>query len=305
MKIFKHGIYSHGVLINIHTDSRDFCNYLLSDPFLHAHISDLEILSNNYEQPDFEIIHKTSGKNTAYLTKQSIRIYTKIPDVVKFSQLIFLIIPIFELFYEKKGIYSISGAGISNDKHGLILLGGQRAGKSTLASILSINGGLNYWSDERILFNLDNGTFLGGNRMISLRKNITETKFFTRLLKNTPLHQSSSTDKIYYAPNTNKPHQVQLKYLCVVQINNIPLYSVKLTNLDIKLQLYNNITQTIRSCLNPIINLQYNTPSFDNNKLANNRLRKISNLIDSKNIEGYELNGSIGEIQKWIEKKLV
>lgn len=304
MKTFKYGLCSHEVLINIHTDSKDFSEYLFSDPFLHAHISDLEILPNGYVQPDFEIIHKTIEENRIYLTKHSLKIYTRIPHVVKYSQFIFLIIPILELFYEKKGICSISGAGISNDSRGLILLGGQRAGKSTLASILTINGRLNYWSDERVLISLDKGVFEGGNQRISLRKNIVETKIFTHLLKDTALQHSSSTDKIYYSPKLNRSHGVQLKYLCLVQINNIPFYSVRLTNLDVKLYLYNNITQTIRSCLNPIINLQYSTPSFDNDTLANNRLHQILNLVDSNNIEGYELNGSIEEIQKWLEQKL-
>ncbi|KKR81449.1 MAG: hypothetical protein UU73_C0001G0071 [Candidatus Daviesbacteria bacterium GW2011_GWA1_41_61] len=304
MNVYKCTIRTHNVLISLQTDSKGLYDYIQKDPFLHAHIADAEILPGTSFQADFKIIHKSSRENQITMDERSLEIYANIPDVIKYSQIIFLLIPILEMFYEQNDIYSISGAAISNFENGLILLGGQRAGKSTLTSILTKDNTLSYFSDERLLLNSEGGIFLGGNKAISLRKNIAESEMFSTSEKG-KFMVSSSTNKLYYFPETRRPKKAKLKYLCLIQLNNIPFYTVKLNNFDIKLQLYNNITQTIRSCLNPIINLEFATPSFDNKTLSNKRLRKIAKLIDTQDIEGYELNGSIEEIKKWIKRKII
>ncbi len=301
MKPYNCNLISHKVIINIQTDSVDLFNFLQQDPILHSHIPDL-LINKTHKKYHFQIKHITNSHNKVVYKKRLIKIYTRVPETVKYSQFIFLILPILEYFYENIYLYSLCGAALSNNKKGIVFLGSQRSGKSTLTAILSGLDSLNYYSDERMILDLNSGEFLGGNKIISLRKNMIQNKTVIKLLKRFPIYESKSTDKVYYLPNKTRGINAKLKYVFLIQLNNTRFYTTKMTNFDVKLQLYNNITQTIRSCLNPIINLGFSTPSFDNDVLASTRLTKISCLVDQNHIEGYELNGTICDIRKWIKE---
>ncbi len=124
---------------------------------------------------ELKLIFK-KGENKLDIGKNTVNI----SENASFEQIAFDAINILSKFFEKdinkKGIFSIHGASITNNNKGILLLGDNGSGKTTSAIMVCLkNPEIKLISGNRIFLNSDN--IIGGVNIINLRYGSIKSEF--------------------------------------------------------------------------------------------------------------------------------
>lgn len=255
-------------------------NEIINNEFLYSYIPSVEVL-NSSKKYDAVININESNKNNLVLDYPNIIYEYKKLNV---KDLIALIEYILERSRQEKGIICIHGAGFIRNDCLYISFGMTTGiGKSTLALELSKEGSNKFYSDEKILIDLNKGISVG-----RISKQYVSNDKWSSIHKNKEyIDIDNISDKIDY----------KIKLFIEPVLCEQKEYVLNKWSKDKFLwQIYEESSRKIRGTSRIFFDNTYPVQSLDTEELSIKRLNLLKKFIS--NIDAYYYKGNIKNIKK-------
>lgn len=256
-------IGSAGAFIKL-SISKEYYEQMIDDEFFYAYIPAVTICKEEHIEYDAEIKIMKSSKNQIIL-KYPLIVLKSIKMNVK--DIITLLEFVFERARQEKGIICIHGAAaIVNDK--AVVCWGPATGMGKTSLALEISKGHNFYSDEKVLIDLNLGCTAGGISRQYLSTNYWKEKFGD---KNYLIHPNIISTK------TNYP--ISLFVYGILCDQEKPFYE-KWKSSKFFWHLYEESSRKIRGTSRMFFNFSYPIQSLDTHELSTKRLDLIKKFTD-------------------------
>lgn len=187
---------------------------------------------------------------------------------------------------QKKSLYTVHGAAISNKNIGIVFIGGMSGiGKTTTAIYFSSKNNYKFIADDKFILDENNGQIIAGSNFFKSQKILNSLKE-----KNL---EKIEIEKIKY--------NIFIKYIIFPIITETEkLISYEIDSNKLIWHLYEEATRDIRN-LNALTN-NFTIPiqSFDNQEISQKRIDNIKKIVN--NSKGYFLKGKVEDIYSFINK---
>jgi len=280
--------------IKLETNSTKLEKFFISDPFPYAIIPNFKVGKTDVNS-NFTLIYNDDNKRKIKKRNKIIEISGKYHTDIPEPQFVFLALICFEKIFQENEIYSLHAAAIEKNDNCTLLVGDTFSGKTSVVLECCLNHDFKYISDERtvIRFKDNKVSIEGGNELLSARKG-----FLQEYLKNNNvdiLYSVAHDKKEFFQPEDCGMHKSilpkKLKNVVYIGIDKDYCNIEEISPFSAIWHLYRDLSFDIRTVGYGIFNFPFAFPSFDNEKIANRRLRNIKNAIEEKNIRLYEIRG--------------
>lgn len=298
-------ISSYRASLRFETSDREVIDYFLKDPLPRNHIPGyMATLRQKGEKDNPEFIFRhtyslTKKPQIVWLATNIINVIT--PSKIPPGQFVFAFLPIFEKLYEEKNLYGFHAASLQINEWTVFLIGGTKAGKSTIAAKLHYDYGAKLISDEKTIIHIDMKTIVESTETLSMRRSVFKGTHNILNLKDLRKHRwrrSLSTPKLYFLPRegVNCPLEVHKALFVFPHLGDVSLSVENINDFVLSYLLYDNITSTIRSCISLFIEDELPFPSQDNDLLAEKRARAIRRFLKEVPHRAIDVTGTIPEV---------
>lgn len=298
-------ISSCGASLRFETSDKEVINYLLKDPLPRNHIPGYKAVLKPKKQ---KTKHGFIFRHTYSLTRraQIVRSAANVIDLITHSkippgQFVFAFLPIFEKLYEEKNLYGFHAASLQINEWTVFLIGGTKAGKSTIAAKLHYDYGAKLISDEKTIIHINMKTIVESTETLSMRRSVFKGTHNILNLKDLRKHRwrrSLSTPKLYFLPRegVNCPLEVHKALFVFPHLGDVSLSVENINDFVLSYLLYDNITSTIRSCISLFVEDELPFPSQDNDLLAEKRARAIKRFLKEVPHRVIDITGTMPEV---------
>lgn len=282
-------LVSHGMTLQVKTNSERLLKFLREDPFVRHHIPGFEFEPNSqtYAKPternanSYQIVFDESSEEPyAGYTPSQRCLYIRGMLGRDYSEIMFVFnaLQFFSRMYQEHNIFAIHSGGVTLGAGAALILGGAEAGKSTTTALLCAKFGATYLCDERALLRRKEDTihWIGGNTVLRLR---------------VPSSGSSPVlgglETIFRDVTKASVAKHKLCFLarsvCTTQIPIRHIFFVKLTSNESRIwkhhhesaiyKLFAALSENIHGEWCPILSASYAMPSLDSDELCQRRLQ--------------------------------
>ena len=310
------GLYSHGSIIIISTNSMTLYSFLEKDPFVRHHIPDVifleevkldNIIKNSF--PRYTIIFEESDDPPdAEFDSVNNNLYVRGLPGRDFEVLTFVFTAVyfFSKLHQEKRLFGIHCGGVALNKEAIVILGGSAAGKSSIAGVLCSSYGADYLCDERALFRLNNNEidWIGGNNILTFRKGAlkyldTDQKLALYKEFIDVTGKSTVEHKLSFEPLKVYSHPLPVRYVVSVRLTNECSVFKKSYVESTIYEIFANLSQDIHGLWGPFLKAGFALCSLDTDEIRKNRL-SLAMAFNSNTISIWDGEGNLDYICRMI-----
>lgn len=297
---------SRGAKVALLTNSQGLCDYFRHSPFVRHHIAEYSVNegvptrspSGRDPQPSrFTIVVDDCSKAcyVAYDRKiRTLSVTGRLGHDYDELTLTFNARQLFARAHQETGVFAVHAGAVKIDSGAVLLIGGERAGKSTSTAYLSANYGATWLCDKQALITINTaGTtdWAGGNTVITLREDAYEYLPHNTLDDITlPNFRRLPTmgDKLNLEIAGRDPELIPITHVVELRLSQ-GQSKLKSRNRESSIhRVYAEMSDDIHGHYGSFLNIKYAMPSLDTPHLRKRRLSTAIALGASARTLGYE-----------------
>ncbi len=296
---------SHLATVKLVTNSDKLSDYLINNPMVGHHLPGIKIsFASENEEHLYEALSYTMivvDKVNRHLVtfnprKRTLYVLGILGQDFEEINLIYNLQQFFTRVHQELGLYHIHCGAVSFDTGAILILGGERAGKSTLVSKLCTCYGAKYLCDERaILANKNSQIYwVGGNDVMSLREDIldyVDLKDFEGLFENIT---GFSNKKLFLKIRSTQEENIPIKHVVFPRFSKVTKLTREINKNSSVYRIFADLSLEIHGVFGAFLSAGYAMPSLDTRRLRNSRL-EMANQIGESTIQ-WVCQGGITEM---------
>jgi hypothetical protein len=312
-------LVSADTLLHIRTNSTRLLEFFRQDPFVRHHIPDVEIeddLPMDRDQgidffPPYELEFDETSEDPSAKFDPSLRCLSVSGMLDRdYEEIMFVFnaLQLFSRMYQEKEIFAVHSGGITFGAEAALILGGERAGKSTLTALLCSELGATYLCDERALASLINGRahWIGGNKVLRLRS-LADVRIDSECLRTVfrdVTGASVSDHKLCLEARLPHTDPIPVRHIFFVRLTSHESGIREHHRESAIYKLFATLSEDIHGLWCPILGTGYAMPSIDSVELCQSRLAMAQALADDR-IGLWQCYGEAWDVSQMISETVL
>lgn len=302
---------SHLASVELVTNSNKLIEYFVNNPMVGHHLPGIKVSFDSGKEQFLNkalsytivVIDKANRHQVTFNPrKRVLYVFGVLGQDFEEINLVYNLQQFFTRIHQEMGLYPIHCGAVSFDSGAVLILGGERAGKSTLVSKLCSCYDAKYLCDERAILTQRNAqiVWIGGNDVMSLREDITDyvdLKDFKGLFENIT---GFSNKKMFLKIRSIQEENIPIKHVVFPRFSKVSKLTQELNKNSSIYRIFADLSIDIHGVFGAFLSAGYAMPSLDTRKLRSSRL-EMANQIGASTIQ-WICQGDITDICNSIQK---